>query len=74
MFLIVLKCCMLESQGLPASPGVGTGAIVFNSDEAEAQRKTGKKVILVRKETTAEDIHGMKAAEGILTEQGGMTR
>jgi pyruvate, orthophosphate dikinase len=61
------------AKGLPASPGVGTGELVFNSDEAEALWKEGKKVVLVRKETTAEDIHGMKAAEGILTEQGGMT-
>lgn len=59
------------AKGLPASPGVGTGELVFSSDDAEAKAKQGKKVILVRKETTAEDIHGMKAAQGILTEQGG---
>ncbi|MGL4495550.1 MAG: pyruvate, phosphate dikinase, partial [Beijerinckiaceae bacterium] len=59
--------------GLPASPGAATGAIVFNSDEAEAAKKAGRKVILVRVETSPEDIHGMHAAEGILTTRGGMT-
>uniref|UniRef100_A0A9E7ZM44 Pyruvate, phosphate dikinase n=1 Tax=Bosea sp. NBC_00436 TaxID=2969620 RepID=A0A9E7ZM44_9HYPH len=59
--------------GLPASPGAAAGEIVFNSDEAEAAKKAGKKVILVRVETSPEDIHGMHAAEGILTSRGGMT-
>ncbi|HVL74101.1 MAG TPA: pyruvate, phosphate dikinase [Beijerinckiaceae bacterium] len=59
--------------GLPASPGAASGEIVFNSDEAEAARKAGRKVILVRVETSPEDIHGMHAAEGILTTRGGMT-
>ena len=59
--------------GLPASPGAAAGEIVFNSDDAEAARKAGKKVILVRVETSPEDIHGMHAAEGILTTRGGMT-
>jgi len=59
--------------GLPASPGAATGEIVFSSDEAEEMRAIGKKVILVRIETSPEDIHGMHAAEGILTARGGMT-
>src|SRR5215213_4986011 len=58
--------------GLPASPGAASGEIVFNSDEAEAARKVGRKVGLVRVETSPEDIHGMHAAEGILTARGGM--
>jgi pyruvate, orthophosphate dikinase len=59
--------------GLPASPGAATGEIVFSSDEAEEMRSAGRKVILVRIETSPEDIHGMHAAEGILTTRGGMT-
>ena len=59
--------------GLPASPGAACGEIVFNSDDAEAAKKAGRKVILVRVETSPEDIHGMHAAEGILTTRGGMT-
>ncbi len=59
--------------GLPASPGAATGAIVFTSEEAETAAKAGQKVILVRIETSPEDIHGMHAAEGILTTRGGMT-
>ena len=59
--------------GLPASPGAATGEIVFTSDEAEEARAVGRKVILVRVETSPEDIHGMHAAEGILTTRGGMT-
>ncbi|AKI01452.1 pyruvate phosphate dikinase [Hoeflea sp. IMCC20628] len=59
--------------GLPASPGAATGEIVFTSDEAVEAAKTGRKVILVRVETSPEDIHGMHAAEGILTSRGGMT-
>src|SRR3954467_10729055 len=59
--------------GLPASPGAASGEIVFNSEEAEAAKKAGRKVILVRVETSPEDIHGMHAAEGILTTRGGMT-
>ena len=59
--------------GLPASPGAASGEVVFSSDEAEAARKAGRKVILVRVETSPEDIHGMHAAEGILTTRGGMT-
>src|SRR5256885_14888504 len=59
--------------GLPASPGAASGEIVFNSDEATGLKADGKKVILVRVETSPEDIHGMHAAEGILTTRGGMT-
>ncbi|PYE85327.1 pyruvate, phosphate dikinase [Phyllobacterium leguminum] len=59
--------------GLPASPGAATGEIVFSSEEAESARAEGRKVILVRVETSPEDIHGMHAAEGILTTRGGMT-
>ncbi len=59
--------------GLPASPGAACGQIVFNSDEAEKMNAAGHKVILVRTETSPEDIHGMHAAEGILTTRGGMT-
>jgi len=61
------------AKGLPASPGAATGMIVFNSDDAEETAMNGIPVILVRRDTTAEDIHGMKASEGILTQLGGMT-
>jgi len=59
--------------GLPASPGAAAGEIVFSSDEAAKLQVDGRKVILVRVETSPEDIHGMHAAEGILTTRGGMT-
>src|SRR6266849_5422639 len=59
--------------GLPASPGAAAGEIVFSSDEAAKLQADGRKVILVRIETSPEDIHGMHAAEGILTTRGGMT-
>jgi pyruvate,orthophosphate dikinase len=59
--------------GLPASPGAASGEIVFSSDEAELLKSQGRKVILVRVETSPEDIHGMHASEGILTTRGGMT-
>jgi len=59
--------------GLPASPGAASGEIVFSSDEAEMLKTQGRKVILVRIETSPEDIHGMHASEGILTTRGGMT-
>ncbi len=61
------------AKGLNASPGAATGQIVFTADEAEEWVKEGKKVLLVRKETSPEDIGGMDAAEGILTSTGGMT-
>ena len=59
--------------GLPASPGAASGEIVFDADEAEALKTQGREVILVRVETSPEDIHGMHAAAGILTTRGGMT-
>jgi pyruvate, orthophosphate dikinase len=59
--------------GLPASPGAATGKVVFNPDEAEQLAGKGEKVILVRVETSPEDFHGMVAAQGILTQRGGMT-
>ncbi len=61
------------AKGLPASPGAASGQVVFNADEAEEQTRLKKKVILVRIETSPEDIHGMNAAQGILTARGGMT-
>jgi pyruvate, orthophosphate dikinase len=61
------------ASGLPASPGAACGEIVFSSEEAELLKSQGHKVILVRVETSPEDIHGMHAAEGILTTRGGMT-
>lgn len=61
------------AQGLPASPGAASGQVVFDSDEAEHLAKAGKKVLLVRTETTPDDIHGIVAAQGILTSRGGMT-
>ncbi len=63
----------LLSKGLPASPGAACGTVVFNADEAEARAAKGEAVILVRIETSPEDIHGMHAARGILTARGGMT-
>ncbi len=59
--------------GLPASPGAASGEIVFDADEAERLKSLNRRVILVRVETSPEDIHGMHAAEGILTARGGMT-
>ena len=61
------------TKGLPASPGAASGAIVFDSDAAERRAAAGEDVILVRIETSPEDIHGMHAARGILTARGGMT-
>ncbi|WP_306250877.1 pyruvate, phosphate dikinase [Parvularcula sp. IMCC14364] len=61
------------TKGLPASPGAASGEVVFNSDEAERLAQEGHKVILVRVETSPEDIHGMHAATGIVTARGGMT-
>ena len=59
--------------GLPASPGAASGKVVFDADRAEEMARQGEKVILVRPETTPDDIHGIIAAEGILTSRGGMT-
>lgn len=61
------------TRGLPASPGAASGEAVFNSDEAERLAQEGRKVVLVRVETSPEDIHGMHAAAGIVTARGGMT-
>ncbi len=61
------------AKGLPASPGAAVGKAVFDADRAESMHERGEKVILVRTETSPEDIHGMYAAEGILTARGGMT-
>lgn len=61
------------TKGLPASPGAATGKVVFSADDAEELGKTGERVILVRWETTPDDIHGIVEAQGILTSHGGMT-
>ncbi|MCP3735992.1 pyruvate, phosphate dikinase [Sphingomonas sp. RP10(2022)] len=61
------------AKGLPASPGAASGTVVFDADTAEKRKAAGDKVILVRVETSPEDIHGMHAAQGILTARGGMT-
>jgi pyruvate, orthophosphate dikinase len=63
----------LLGKGLPASPGAASGTVVFSADEAESRAAKGESVILVRIETSPEDIHGMHAAKGILTTRGGMT-
>jgi pyruvate, orthophosphate dikinase len=61
------------AQGLPASPGAAVGRVVFTAEDAEAAAEGGEDVVLVRRETSPEDIHGMHAAQGILTALGGMT-
>jgi len=61
------------AKGLPASPGAAYGKVIFTADEAEELGKEGEKVILVRTETTPDDIHGMVEAQGVLTSRGGMT-
>ena len=63
----------LVTKGLPASPGAASGEVVFNADDAERLANDGKRVMLVRTETSPEDIHGMHAAAGIVTARGGMT-
>jgi len=68
-----MKEAKVVAKGLPASPGAATGQIVFHADEAEEWAATGKKVVLVRIETSPEDLKGMNVAEGILTARGGMT-
>lgn len=68
-----LKKAKVITQGLPASPGAATGQIVFHADDAQKWREDGKRVIMVRIETSPEDLAGMSAAEGILTARGGMT-
>lgn len=69
----VKKSLSVIARGLEASPGAGVGKVVFTADEAEAWVARGEKVILVRKETSPEDIGGMHVAEGVLTSTGGMT-
>ncbi len=61
------------AKGLPASPGAASGKVVFSADDADHQAKSGERVLLVSTETTPDDIHGMIAAQGILTSRGGMT-
>jgi len=61
------------AKGLPASPGAAYGKVVFDTDEAALRGNNGDEILLVRPETTPEDIHGMVAAKGILTARGGMT-
>ncbi len=61
------------AKGLPASPGAASGKVVFSADDADRRAKNGEKVLLVSTETTPDDIHGMVAAQGILTSRGGMT-
>ena len=68
-----LKAATPMGKGLGASPGAACGQVVFSAEDAEAWKNAGKKVILVRLETSPEDITGMKAAQGILTVRGGMT-
>jgi pyruvate, orthophosphate dikinase len=68
-----LKDASVIARGLPASPGAATGQVVFFADEAEEWAKQGKAVILVRQETSPEDLRGMSVAKGILTARGGMT-
>ncbi|MBI9034637.1 MAG: pyruvate, phosphate dikinase [Bacteroidales bacterium] len=68
-----LATAKVLSKGLPASPGAATGKIVFTAEDAEIEAEKGEKVILVRRETSPEDLKGMYAAVGILTERGGMT-
>ncbi len=63
----------IMATGLPASPGAASGIVVFDADHAEQLGKKGQKVMLVRTETTPDDIHGIIAAQGILTSRGGMT-
>ena len=68
-----VKNAELIGKGLPAAPGAASGKIVFTADEAKEWAERGEKVVLVRLETSPEDIEGMKAAQGILTARGGMT-
>ena len=69
----VLKVTKPIAKGLPASPGAATGKVAFSAKEAEERHANGEKVLLVRAETSPEDIEGMVASEGILTMRGGMT-
>jgi pyruvate,orthophosphate dikinase len=67
------KALPITTKGLPASPGAASGQVVFTADDAVEWTRQGKKVMLVRKETVPDDIHGMFVAQGILTATGGMT-
>jgi pyruvate,orthophosphate dikinase len=67
------KAIPVATRGLPASPGAASGQVVFTADEAVAWTAQGKKVVLVRKETVPDDIHGMFVSQGVLTATGGMT-
>jgi pyruvate,orthophosphate dikinase len=67
------KAIPVATKGLPASPGAASGQIVFTADEAVAWTERGRKVVLVRKETVPDDIHGMYVSQGVLTATGGMT-
>jgi pyruvate,orthophosphate dikinase len=69
----VIKSAKALGKGLPASPGAGAGKVVFSADEAVKLAATGERVILVRRETSPEDILGMNVSQGILTARGGMT-
>lgn len=69
----LLKAAKPIGKGLPASPGAGAGKIVFNAEDAKAAAAAGEKIVLVRLETSPEDIEGMVAAQGVLTVRGGMT-
>ena len=68
-----LKAATPVGKGLGASPGAACGKVVFTADDADAWHEKGEKVVLVRLETSPEDITGMKASQGILTVRGGMT-
>ena len=68
-----IKAAVPIGEALPASPGAATGKVYFTAETAKHHHEAGEKVILVRLETSPEDIEGMHAAEGILTARGGMT-
>ena len=68
-----LKSAEVIAKGLPASPGAGAGKVYFTADDAVAAAQAGEKVVLVRQETSPEDIEGMNVAQGIMTARGGMT-
>ena len=72
-FSAAKKTAELLTKGLPASPGAAVGQVVFTALTAKEWAEAGKKVVLVRTETSPEDIEGMHAAQGILTARGGMT-
>ena len=67
------KTAVLLGKGLPAGPGAAAGEVVFCAERAEELGKKGREIILVRRDTSPEDIHGMRYASGILSERGGLT-